>query len=72
MNVIMFEGYKRERNAMCIYMRERPGAVSLCMSSSSNMSFLDIKVPAKRAALVDEYVKSMKTGRQRNMVNREM
>ena len=36
------------------------------------MSFLDIKDPAKRAALVDEYVKAMKTVRRRNMVNREM
>ena len=52
-------------------MRERPGAVSVCMSNSSNMSFLDIKDPAKRTTLVDEYVKAMKTVRQRNMVNRE-
>ena len=36
------------------------------------MSFLDIKDPAKRTALVDEYVKGMKTVRQRNIVNREM
>ena len=36
------------------------------------MSFLDIKDPAKRTALVDEYVKAMKTVRQRNMANREM
>ena len=57
---------------MCIYMRERPGAVSVCMSNSSNMSFLDIKNPAKRTALVDGYVKPKKTVRQRNMVNREM
>ena len=35
------------------------------------MSFLDIKDSAKRTALVDEYVKAMKTARQRNMVNRE-
>ena len=36
------------------------------------MSFLDIKEPAKRTALVDEYVKAIKTVRRRNMVNREM
>ena len=35
------------------------------------MSFLDIKDPAKHKALVDEYVKVMKTVRRRNMVNRE-
>ena len=53
-------------------MRERPSVVSVCMCNSSNsMSFLDIKDPAKRMALVDEYVKAMKTVRRRNMVNRE-
>ena len=57
---------------MCIYMRERPGDVSVRMSNSSDMSFLDIKDPAKRTALVDEYVKAMNYVRQRNMVNREM
>ena len=36
------------------------------------MSFLDIKDPAKRMALVVEYVKAMNTVRRRNMVNREM
>ena len=36
------------------------------------MSFLDKKDPAKRTALVDEYVKAMKTVRRRNMVNCEM
>ena len=36
------------------------------------MSFLDIKDPTKRTALVDEYVKAMKTVRRRNMVNLEM
>ena len=57
----------------CVYMRERPGAVSVCMSNSgNNMSFLDIKDPANRTALIDEYVKSMKIVRQHNMVNREM
>ena len=35
------------------------------------MSFLDIKDPARRTALVDEYVKARKTVRRRNMVNRE-
>ena len=58
---------------MCIDMRERPSVVSVCMCNSSNsISFLDIKDPTKRTALVDEYVKAMKTLRQRNMVNREM
>ena len=53
-------------------MRERSSAVSAYKSNSSNiMSFLDIKHPVKRTALVDEYVKAMKTVRQRNMVNRE-
>ena len=33
------------------------------------MSFLYIKDPAKRTALVDKYVKAMKTVRQRTMVN---
>ena len=36
------------------------------------MLVLDIKDPAKRTALVDKYVKVMKTVRRRNMVNREM
>ena len=40
-------------------------------SSTGNISFLDIKDPAKRATLVKEYVAAMKTVRQRNMVNRE-
>ena len=58
---------------MCIYMREQPSVVSVCMYNSSNsMSFLDIEYPAKRTALFDEYVKAMKTVRQRNMVNCEM
>ena len=58
---------------MRIYMRERPSVESVCMCNSSNsMSFLDIKDPAKRTALVDEYVKAMKTVQRRNMVNREM
>ena len=56
----------------CIYMHERPSSVSVCVCSSSNMSFLDIMDPAKRAALVVEYVKAMKTVRRRNMANREM
>ena len=55
---------------MMICMCEPPGAVSVCMRNSSNMSFLDIKDPAKRTALVDEYVIAMKTAGQRNMVNR--
>ena len=58
---------------MCIYMRERPSVVSVCMcNSSSRMSFLDIEDPAKRTALVNEYVKAMKNVRKCNMVNREM
>ena len=68
----MFEKKHKRKNAMCIYMRERPSAVSVCMSNSSNMSFLVINDPAKRTALVDEYVKAMKTVRQRNTVNRQM
>ena len=36
------------------------------------MSFLDIEDPAKRTALVDEYVKATKTVQRRNMVNPEM
>ena len=69
----MFEKGNTTGNAMCIYMRERPNVVSVCMNNSSNsMSFLDIKDPAKRTALVDEYVKAMKTVRRRNMVNRKM
>ena len=53
-------------------MHERPRAVTVCVCSSSNISFLDKKDPAKRTALVDEYVKAMKTVRRRNMVTREM
>ena len=36
------------------------------------MSFLDIKDPTKRAALVNEYVTAMKTFKQSNMANREI
>ena len=36
------------------------------------MSFLDIKDPAGRATLVKEYVTAMKTGKQRNVANREL
>ena len=36
------------------------------------MSFLDIKDPAERATLINEYVTAMKTVKQRDMVNREM
>ena len=58
---------------MCIYMRERPSVVPVCMCNSSNsVSFLDAKDPAKLTALVDEYGKAMKTVHQRNMANREM
>ena len=41
-------------------------------NSGNSMEFLDIKDPAKRTALVDEYVKAMKTVRRRNMVNHDM
>ena len=69
----MFEERNATGNAMCIYMRERSSVVSVCKCNSSNsMSFLDTKDPAKRMALVDEYVKAMKTVSRRNMVNREM
>ena len=58
---------------MCMYLRELSSVVSVCKCNSSNsMSFLDIKDPAKRIALVDEHVKAMKTVRRRNMVIREM
>ena len=43
-----------------------------CVAISSNMSFLDIKNPTKKTALVDEYVAAMKTLKQRNIANREM
>ena len=66
----MFE--KEHNKMMCIYIHERPCSVSVCVYSSNNMSFLGIKDPAKRTARVDEYVKTMKTVRRRNMVNREM
>ena len=57
---------------MCIYVRERPSVLSVRKCNSSNsVSFLDIKDPAKRMALVDKYVKAMKTVRQRNMANYE-
>ena len=36
------------------------------------MTFLDIKDPAERATLVKEFVTSMKTVKQRNMMKREM
>ena len=49
---------------MCIYMHELPNTVSVCECNSSNMSFLDIKDPAKRTALVNEYVKAMKSVRR--------
>ena len=55
-------------SAICLTVRQSD---SLTVRSN-NMSFLAIKDPAKRTALVDEYVKAMKTVRQRNMMNREM
>ena len=36
------------------------------------MSLLDIKDPAERATLVNEFVTAMKTIKQRNMANREL
>ena len=36
------------------------------------MLFLDIKDPAERATLVKEYVKAMKTVKQRNTANRKL
>ena len=63
----------QQENALCKFMREQSSVVSVCMNNSSNSwLFLDIKGPAKRTALVDEYVKAMKTVRRGNMVNREM
>ena len=51
-----------------IYRCKRTSIVSVCKCNSRNsMSFLDIKDPAKRMALVDEYIKAMKI-----VVNREM
>ena len=43
-----------------------------CVAVGSNMPFLDIKDPTRRAALVNEYVTSMKTVKRHNMANREM
>ena len=55
-----FEKRNTTGNAMCIYMRERPSIVSVCKCNSSNsMSFLDIKDPAKRTSVDDEYVKAI-------------
>ena len=51
----MFEKKHNKKCNMCIHAR----ATQRCID------------PAKRMALVDEYVKAMKTVRQRNMVNRE-
>ena len=69
----MFEKRNTTGNAMCKYMRERSSVVSVCKyNTSKSMSFLDIYDPAKRMAVVDEYVKTMKTIRRRNMVNCEM
>ena len=42
------------------------------MCTAVNLSFLDIKNPAERAALVKEYVTAMKTAKQRNMMKREL
>ena len=63
---------KKHKRKNDVYIHARPDAISVCVSNSSNMSFLDINDPAKRTALVDEYVKAMKTVLQRNMANREM
>ena len=50
----------------------RPHTASVCVCTADNMSFLDIKDPAKRATLVREYVTAMKTVKRRNMANREL
>ena len=54
-----------------LYTRVTLCDISLC-SSTGNMPLLDIKDPAKRASLVQEYVTAMKNVKQRNMVDREM
>ena len=71
-NVIMFEK-KNTTEMQCVYTYANdPALYQFGKSNSRNrMLFLDIKDPAKRTTLVDEYVKAMKTVRQRNMVNRE-
>ena len=67
---MMFVGYKcnfmfEKRNTTGNAMHERASVVSVFKCNSSNfMSFLEIKNPAKRTALVDEYVKPMKTVRR--------
>ena len=75
---MMFLGYKcnfmfEKRNTtgrmQCIYTCASDPGLYQCNSGNS-MSFLDIKDPAKRMALVDEYVKAMNT--DHNMVNRKM
>ena len=54
-----------------LYTRVTLCDISLC-SSTGNMPLLDIKDPAKRVSLVQEYVTAMKNVKQRNMVDREM
>ena len=43
-----------------------------CVADLVNMSFLDIKDPAERVTLVQEYITAMKTFKQHNMANREL
>ena len=66
---MMFVGFKV---IVCLRRKTQHALRMHCMCNSSNsMTFIDIKDPANRTALVDEYVKAMKTVRRRNMVNRE-
>ena len=73
----MFEKRNTTGRMQCVYTPASDPAlyqfatVQQCNSSNS-MSFLDIKNPAERTALANEYVKAMKTIRKHNMVNREM
>ena len=68
---IIDESGIRERYERYISKAVIDGIINYTPKFAVCMSFLDIKDPAKRTALVDEYVKAMKTVRQRNMVNRE-
>ena len=52
----------------CVYTCASDPALYHVASASAS----DINDPTKRTALVDEYVKAMKTVCQRNMMNREM
>ena len=63
---------QQEECNVYIHARATQHCISLQVQSSNcsnNMSFLDIKDPAK---CMDEYVRAMETVRRRNMVNREL